>query len=111
MTQKSKKNDIEVVSSSTQNDEDFQIIQQLRHFSGPLPSPDILINYDRVIPGAANRIIEMAEKNQDSRLFINKIMAESDVKKSLRSKFLAWHFFAFKAAVDLQGGKKITIYR
>lgn len=33
-------------------------------FQGPLPHPEILAGYDRVLPGAADRIIKMAEKNQ-----------------------------------------------
>lgn len=30
-------------------------------FAGPLPSPDILIRYNQALPGAADRIISMAE--------------------------------------------------
>ncbi len=36
-------------------------------FQGPLPHPEILAGYDRVLPGAAGRIITMAEKNQAHR--------------------------------------------
>ncbi|MDU3583243.1 DUF2335 domain-containing protein [Clostridium sp. LQ25] len=36
-------------------------------FSGPLPSPDILYGYDRVVPGAADRIIKMAENQMSHR--------------------------------------------
>jgi uncharacterized membrane protein len=36
-------------------------------FSGPLPHPKHLAEYDRVLPGAANRIIAMAEKEQEHR--------------------------------------------
>lgn len=32
--------------------------------SGPLPSPDIIAGYDRILPGAADRIIKMAENEQ-----------------------------------------------
>jgi uncharacterized membrane protein len=80
MSQKSKKTKTEIASKSDQQDERVQIIQQLSHFSGPLPSPENLLNYDRIIPGTANRIIEMAEKNQEQRLYVDRIMAESDVK-------------------------------
>jgi uncharacterized membrane protein len=89
MTRKSKKTSTEI-TPSTQNDEDVQIIQQLRHFSGPLPSPENLLHYDKVTPGAAKRIIKMAEKNQENRLHINRIMAESDVKKSLRGQIFGF---------------------
>lgn len=36
-------------------------------FQGPLPHPEILAGYDRVLPGAADRIIAMAESNQRHR--------------------------------------------
>jgi uncharacterized membrane protein len=36
-------------------------------FQGPLPHPEILAGYDNVLPGAADRIISMAEKNQAHR--------------------------------------------
>lgn len=35
--------------------------------SGPLPSPDILSGYEKVLAGSADRIIRMAEKEQDYR--------------------------------------------
>ena len=35
-----------------------------RRISGPLPTPDILLGYDDVLPGAAERIMRMAEKEQ-----------------------------------------------
>ncbi|MDR0430138.1 MAG: DUF2335 domain-containing protein [Tannerellaceae bacterium] len=36
-------------------------------FVGPLPSPDILQGIENVVPGSAERIIVMAEKEQDFR--------------------------------------------
>jgi uncharacterized membrane protein len=36
-------------------------------FSGPLPHPDILAGYNRVVPDAAERILCMAEKAQKHR--------------------------------------------
>jgi len=36
-------------------------------FSGPLPSPDHLEKYNEILPGAADRIIKMAEKEQENR--------------------------------------------
>ena len=99
MKKKSKKTDTEVSPKSTQQDENVQIIQQLRHFSGPLPSPDNLLNYDKVTPGAANRIIEMAEKNQEHRLYINRVLAESDVKKSLRGQIFGFAIAAIAFTV------------
>ena len=35
-----------------------------RRFSGPVPPPEILAQYDQVLPGAADRILQMAEREQ-----------------------------------------------
>lgn len=41
-----------------------QTTKLIQHqFSGPLPPPEILQQYDQVIPGAAERILAMAEKD------------------------------------------------
>jgi uncharacterized membrane protein len=37
-------------------------------FSGPLPPPDLLDAYERTMPGLADRIVKMAEKEQSERL-------------------------------------------
>ncbi len=48
-----------------------QIVERQVHvtaaFSGPLPPPDILRQYDAVIPGAAERILKMAEEQDQHR--------------------------------------------
>src|SRR5215208_5666614 len=36
-------------------------------FQGPLPPPEILARYNDAVPGAAERLIQMAERNQDHR--------------------------------------------
>lgn len=43
------------------------LIHAQMEFSGPLPPPQILGQYDEVLPGAAERILRMAEKQQDHR--------------------------------------------
>jgi uncharacterized membrane protein len=35
--------------------------------SGPLPAPEVIAGYEKVLAGAADRIIKMAEKEQDHR--------------------------------------------
>jgi uncharacterized membrane protein len=46
---------------------------QIRHqkFEGPLPPPSILEGYDRVLPGAAERIMQMTEKSLNHQQEIN----------------------------------------
>ncbi len=43
------------------------IMHTLEMTSGPLPAPEQLAKYDEVVPGAADRIIAMAESNQTHR--------------------------------------------
>jgi uncharacterized membrane protein len=40
------------------------VVQSVQSISGPLPSPEIIAEYDRILPGAADRIIRMAENEQ-----------------------------------------------
>ena len=47
-----------------------QVLHEEHHISGPLPTPDILLGYDEVLPGAAERIMRMAEQEQANALEI-----------------------------------------
>jgi uncharacterized membrane protein len=49
-------------------------------FSGPLPHPLILEKYERTLPGAANRIIKMAEKQADHRHIIENRVVKSNTR-------------------------------
>lgn len=43
-----------------------EIIQQTSIFSGPIPSPEILERYEKLLQGSADRILTMAEKEQNT---------------------------------------------
>jgi uncharacterized membrane protein len=47
------------------------MIQEKSH-SGPLPDAETLIKYDSVIPNGADRIMKMAENQQEHRMIIEK---------------------------------------
>ncbi len=51
-------------------------------FSGPLPPPAILKKYDEVVPGAAERIIKMAEEQSRHRQSLEAKVISSDVVNS-----------------------------
>ena len=40
----------------------------VEYTTGPIPSPDAFQQYDEILPGAADRILEMAEKQSDHRM-------------------------------------------
>ena len=42
-------------------------IHQQSAFSGPIPPPEFLREYDAIMPGLADRIVKMAEKQGDHR--------------------------------------------
>lgn len=53
-------------------------------FIGPLPAPEILEKYEQIHPGLAERILMMAEKEQDARLNNNRTLIEME-RRNLRS--------------------------
>jgi uncharacterized membrane protein len=52
-------------SVSTKKTPQKQVTNQVTHqqFSGPIPPPSILSGYDSIVPGAAERILRMAEED------------------------------------------------
>ncbi len=52
------------------------------HFSGPLPHPKIMADYKKILPGAPERIISMAEKQQEHRINMEAILIKGDVKRA-----------------------------
>ena len=60
------------------------IVRQSASFEGPMPPPAILEGYERLVPGAAERILAMAEsdtKHQHAIEFSALNAAEGEVKR------------------------------
>lgn len=53
-------------------------------FAGPLPPPEILVQYNEAVPGAADRIITMAEKQAAHRMSLESQVVAADIKRSNR---------------------------
>ena len=64
--EESEKADAEVVGSEYSQQEDRAIIEASFR-TGPIPDPITLEQYNRVLPNAADRIVSMAEKEQEHR--------------------------------------------
>lgn len=47
---------------------------------GPLPTPEELFQYDQLIPGAADRIIGMAERDQAFRMNQDDMITRADIR-------------------------------
>ncbi|MCK4653487.1 MAG: DUF2335 domain-containing protein [Candidatus Cloacimonetes bacterium] len=56
----------------TKNKKQTRSITALQQFKGPIPPPKILQQYDSILPGAADRILTMAEKQSDHRQSLEK---------------------------------------
>lgn len=59
-------------------------------FSGPIPHPDILMGYDKVGKGFADRIIRMAEKEQESRHECNSALVKGPIKATARGQWMGF---------------------
>ena len=57
-------------------------VQQMTAFSGPLPPPETLAKYNEIVPGSAERIISMAEKQSDHRMGLENKALHWDIVRS-----------------------------
>jgi uncharacterized membrane protein len=81
--------------------EKTRIIQKVEseYFSGPLPSPAIMKQYEEILPGSAERILKMAEKQSDHRMALESAIIPKQQKESSRGQL-----FAFVLSLALIGG-------
>jgi uncharacterized membrane protein len=78
-------------------------------YSGPLPSPEHLREYEDVLPGPADRILKMAEKQSDHRQEIEKVAVKGG---NSRSWWGLWLGFAISVLVlGLSAGLVLAGYQ
>jgi len=74
---------------------------QLQAFSGPIPAPGILAEYERILPGAAERILKMAETQSSHRQHQEEKSLQAQVEHLVRrdkeARYGQW--FAFIIAI------------
>ena len=73
---------------------------ELRLFAGPLPPPDLLKEYNEAFPGCAERIVAMAEKEQQHRHETSKQETSAEILLARRGQLIG----AALAAIVLLGG-------
>ncbi len=49
-------------------------------FSGPVPPPSVLADYEKLLPGTADRLIQMAEEESKHRRQTERLIVESQVE-------------------------------
>jgi uncharacterized membrane protein len=54
----------------------------LESFSGPMPNPSLLKDYEAIIPGCAARMLSMAEKQAEHRQSLERIVIIGDSKRA-----------------------------
>lgn len=65
----------------------MQVTSVSAEFAGPVPHPSILEKYDRVVPGSAERILAMAERQSAHRIELEGLVIRSDIRKSERGQW------------------------
>ncbi len=80
-------------------------IEEFSGFSGPIPPPQILQQYNNIVPDAAERIIRMAEKQSDHRMDLERKVVDSNILKSYLGMIIA----AGIAVYGLYIAKEISI--
>lgn len=70
-----------------------------QNYSGPLPPPKMLHDYDIVTPGFAERIVSMAEKEQGHRHSLENIAVNGAINKDKRSQRYALFCIVFLAVL------------
>ena len=77
-------------NNNSNNGKNVIVREVFSAFSGPLPSPDVLEKFDKVVPGAAERIIKMAEEQSLHRRGLEKKVIDSDIQRSKWGQILGF---------------------
>lgn len=78
----------------------LMIIRQ-ESFAGPIPPPQVLQGYESILPGSADRIIKMAESQQQHRINIEDKAVSGQVANTKRGQVFAFIVFILCVIVGL----------
>lgn len=59
-----------------------------RSYSGPLPPPQVLAEYEKTLKGSADRILQMAEREQGARHSIDREIIANAAKQHKRGQYM-----------------------
>lgn len=68
----------------------IKTLVSIKMHSGPLPDPETLFQYDKVISNGADRIMAMAEKQQDHRIELEKTAVRSQLSQSKKGQIFGF---------------------
>jgi len=63
---------------------------QMISYQAPLPPPDMLAAYERILPGAAKRIFDRMERQADHRQWAEKVKLEADIMAQKKGQYFAF---------------------
>lgn len=58
------------------------ISQQLTTFQGPLPPPDVLREYQKIMPGSPDRFLKLVEKEQEQTHAKENLIIDSQIRQN-----------------------------
>lgn len=70
-------------------------------FIGPIPPPKVMAEYESLLPGSADRILKMAEKQQDHRMELEKQAISSELMQNKRGQIFGFIVFLFGLAAGI----------
>lgn len=76
-------------------------IERSSSFAGPLPHPDLYGGYEKILPGSANRILAMAEKQLDCDAEVRKMeqKTNSEIVKGVNSAQKRGQYMGFAVVI------------
>lgn len=80
-------------------------------FSGPIPPPDILIKYNDAIPHGAERILEMAEKQNEHRMALETKVISADIVRAnfgVAAGLIVAVLFGVLSFLLIRGGQQVA---
>jgi uncharacterized membrane protein len=83
--EEAKKDDSEVLNTEYSPRDDRTIIEASFR-TGPIPDPITLEQYNRILPGAANRIVSMVEKEQEHRHRMQEKLIDAQVNDTKQER-------------------------
>ena len=79
-----------ILPNNQNNSRGVLVTEISQSFSGPLPHPDVLRKFNEIVPGAAERIIKMAEDQSTHRKELEKKVIDSDIARSKWGQILGF---------------------
>lgn len=76
-------------SGKNDNGQEVKLVHQ-EAYQGPLPHPDLLVKYEEIIPGSAERILSMAEKEQQHRHQLENEVIKKEIAQKGRGLYFGF---------------------